>query len=342
VREEAAADAEFVTAVREQASALAMAAHVDRGLPRVYECGTTDSGELFIALERTKGPTLREVLDARGALSVASALRIASQVGEALESLHHNRIVHGQLAPESIVLVRDPDGTEHVSLGGVETTAAYRTPAGLTRRDALPAVYLAPEQVAGGETTPASDQYALGLLLREMLTGGKPADLAPEIERVLATALDAQPERRYADMTEMVNDLWVAQTALVEDEPPRAVGAVHASPRRRTASSRRHLALRVAAAVAAGGIIAVVVWFTLAGHRATALPSTPATPEASTADGAATQPAAAPRAVPIADPTPAAASAPDASPQLPSRAERRAVSDADGGAIIDWLLKAPR
>ena len=97
LRDEVAGDAEFVAAVRDQASTLAMSVHIHRGLPRVYECGTLDTGELFIALERTKGATLREVLDVRGALDPSTALRIASQVGEVLETLHHSRIVHGQL-----------------------------------------------------------------------------------------------------------------------------------------------------------------------------------------------------------------------------------------------------
>jgi serine/threonine-protein kinase len=340
LREDVAADADFVAAVREQASALAMAAHVDRGLPRVYECGTTDAGELFIALERTKGPALREVLDARGILSPAAALRIASQVGEALESLHHNRILHGQLGPDTVLLVRDGDGTEHVSLTGVETTAAYRTPSGLKRRDALATPYLAPEQVERGETTPASDQYALGMLLREMLTNGKDTELPADIERIVATALDAEPARRYASISEMVNDMWIAQTALADDAPARPIGNVHASGRRRARSGRRHVALRIAAAVAAGGIVAIVIWFTLAGHRATALTRTPAAPEAPTLDAVA-QPAAAPRLVPVVQP-PAA----PARPQLPQRRERPAAAadgnGSDGGAIIDWLLSNNR
>jgi hypothetical protein len=154
-----------------------------------------------------------------------------------------------------------------------------------------------------------------------MLTAGAPAALAPEIERILGRALDARPERRYADMSEMVNDLWVAQTALAEDEPPRSVGAVHASGPRRASTSRRHTAVRVAAAVAACGIIAIVVWLTVIGYRASALPRASA-PEAASSESVA-QPAAAAR-------------------ELPPRREPGAAADADGGAIIDWLLKSRR
>jgi serine/threonine protein kinase len=275
LRDDAAGDAEFVAAVREQASTLALSPYVHRGLPRVYECGTTDTGELFIALEPTKGVTLREVLDARGALDPPTALRITSQVGEALETLHHSRIVHGELGPESVLLVRDDDGAERVTLVGVELTAAYRTTHGQRRRNASPSTYLAPEQLEGGEITDATDQYALGMLLRELLTADgspEPLDvdaatpaLPPDIARIITTALDARPERRFPDISVMVNDMWAAQTALPDPPPrPRAVEArrnTHRRPRVR----RPQVTLRIAAAVATAGIIAAVVWFALSG-----------------------------------------------------------------------------
>ena len=270
LRDEVAADAEFVAAVKEQAGTLGISAHADRGLPRVYEYGVTDTGAPFVALEQTKGATLREVLDARGALDSSTALRIASQVGEALETLHHDRILHGQLDPESILLVRDDDGGEHVALLGVELTSAYRTAAGRRRRDAAPPPYLAPEQVASGETTGASDQYALGMLLRELLTAGKADEttLPPEIARIIATALSPEPARRFPDISVMVNDMWAAQTGLPEPEPRvRPVGVrTHALKRRRQHTPV--IGLRIAAAVAAAGIIAVVVWFAISGGLA--------------------------------------------------------------------------
>ena len=111
LRDELAGDPAFVAAVRDQARTLANSAHVHRGVARVFDCGAMDTGELFVALERYEGPTLREILDARGALDPSTALRIASQLGEALETLHHNRIIHGQLDPTSVLMVTElPSG----------------------------------------------------------------------------------------------------------------------------------------------------------------------------------------------------------------------------------------
>jgi serine/threonine-protein kinase len=359
LRDEVAADAEFVAAVREQATTLAMSAHVQRGLPRVYECGTMDNGELFVALEPTRGATLREVLDARGALDLGTALRLASQVGEALEVLHHDRIVHGELGPESVLLVRDDDGIERVVLLGVELTAAYRTPLGRRRREASPPAYLAPEQVEGGETTEATDQYALGMLLRDLLAGGRPREatgaagassaLPPEVERIVATALEPRPERRFPDLSVMVNDLWAAQTALAEPAPappprPARAARTRASSHRRHRRRRPDVALRIAAAVATAGIIAGLVWLALAGGlvaRVRALVATPASTAVPALQGVA--PAAREETAPSREAPPARDAAAGNGHADPAAAPRSAPAvERDGSAAIDWLLKRPR
>ena len=263
LRDDVARDAEFVAAVRQQASALTLSAHADRGVPRLYECGATNSGELFIAVEWTEGTTLRAIL-AQGALRPSAALRIASKVGEALETLHHNGIVHGELGPESVLLVKDKTGEEQVRLVDVELTAAHRTPLGRRRRGTPPA-YLVPEEMLRGEMTQASDQYALGMLLRELLTAGRDTSVrtfSPEIEAVIRTALDPKPEGRFPDISVMVNDMWAAQTALAEAAPRRRSDGVR--PRRRQHSRVPDVPVGLATTVAAAGIVVVVGWLAFA------------------------------------------------------------------------------
>ena len=269
LREEFAADSWFVAAVRDQACTLARLAHVLRGVTRVYECDATDSGELFVALERTEGPAVREVLDAGGALAPSTALRVAIRVGEALEALHHEGIVHGRLGPDSVLMAKDGDDVEQVKLVGVELTAAYRTPLGRGVDDAFPLAYVAPEQIERGETTEATDVYALGMLLRELLTAGRAGEttgapsappLPPGIAGIIATALDAEPDRRYPDISVMLNDMWGASTGLAEPEPRARSLKRRANTHRRERRRPRHHALRITAAVVTAGIIAVVVW----------------------------------------------------------------------------------
>jgi hypothetical protein len=271
LREEFAADSRFVAAVRDQACTLARLAHVLRGVARVYECDATDDGELFVALEWTEGTAVREVVDACGALAPSTALRVAIRVGEALEALHHEGIVHGRVGPDSVLMAKDGDGVEQVKLVGVELTAAYRTPLGRGVDDAFPLAFLAPEQIERGETTEATDVYALGMLLRELLTGGRAREatgaptaspLPPGIDGIIATALDADPDRRYPDISVMLNDMWGATTGLAEPDPRARAVKPRASTHRRGRRRRPHSTLRITVAVVTAGIIAVVVWAT--------------------------------------------------------------------------------
>jgi len=82
LRGEFAADADFVAAVRVQARTLARSAHVLRGVQRVYECGETDAGQLFVALEWLEGGTLCDVLDAGGARGGGELCRGVRRGGE--------------------------------------------------------------------------------------------------------------------------------------------------------------------------------------------------------------------------------------------------------------------
>ena len=378
LRGEFARDADFVAAVRAQARTLARSAHVLRGVQRVYECGETEAGQLFVALEWLEGGTLCDVLDAGGALAAPTALRVVIRVGEALEALHHTRLVHGSLGPDSVVMVKDG---ERVRLVGAEMASAYRTATGRGVRDPFPLAYQAPEQAEGGEPTEATDVYALGMLLRHLLTPGRPDDtagaapppLSPALERIIATALEARPERRYPDMTVMVNDIWGAAAVAPEPESRPRPARGRTPLRRRMRPRRRPFALRTAAAMAVAGIAAAIVWVaapdrlaSLLSSRTTppavttlriepgVLPSSdmpapiPVVPEAPPAPATASHPAPSalvrpaigsrPRAK-VESAAPVAPRAPVVSRTVPEpRRSERDADMADGSAAIDWLL----
>src|SRR5262249_16247192 len=276
LRDEFARDAQFVAAVRERARALAFSAHAFRGVQRVYESGMTETGQLFVVLEWVEGATLREVVDAGGALATPTALRVAIRVGEALEALHHNRLVHGQLGPDSVIMVTDG---ERIRLCGAGLWAAHRAPTGARRRGPVALSDRAPEQIERGDATEATDVYALGMLLRQLLTAGKASQspsavaatppLSPAIQRIIATALAPRPEHRYPDISMMVNDIW-GVTAVATDQPyrprsPKAPG----NPRRRVRRPPAPRVLRVTAAAAAAGRAAPIVWGGRLGQIAT-------------------------------------------------------------------------
>jgi Protein kinase domain len=271
LRDEVAADADFVAAVSEQARKLASPACAHRTVARVYDCGVTDAGVLFVALERTVGRTLREILETRGPLDPYNALRIAIQIGEALEVLHHRGIIHGELRPESVVLVRGEGATDQAKLVGVELMAAHRTAIGVRRRDPTLLPYLAPEQIERAETTEAADVHALGRLLRDLLTAepsresrtSRPlaAAVPATIENIIASALHERPDQRYSDVTLMLNDMWGAQIEFEDwKSRPRPVQRPALPQIQWPRVGRRELGI---AGIGAGGIVlAALVWVT--------------------------------------------------------------------------------
>ena len=201
---EAAADEQFTGAVRQQVQRLAKAEVVHPAVARVYGCDTTDTGALFVVSEPVAGRPLRSVLEQRGALDLRSTLRLVNQIGEALETLHPNGVVHGELRPETVFVTTTDGGIDAVKLPGLELVTAHRTATGQHFLDPSATAYLAPEQVERGETTEASDVHALGLLLRELVTGERPGatgprpetagDLPPAIRRIVLPFPDPRAE----------------------------------------------------------------------------------------------------------------------------------------------------
>ena len=136
----------------------------------VFDQGST--GDInYIAMEYVPGPTLRELLNARGRLSPREALDIIEGVLTGLAAAHDADIIHRDVKPENVLLgtgstikvadfglARAADGMRNTKSGLLIGTAAY----------------LAPEQVAAGTSDQRSDVYAAGVMLFEMLTGSQP------------------------------------------------------------------------------------------------------------------------------------------------------------------------
>lgn len=136
--------------------------------------GASDSvgvGNGFIVMELVRGGTLRRRLEAEGP-SPALAAQLAIELGSALAYLHTDGIIHRDLKPENILLARsghDAVTTKLVDFGIAQLLGDERLTVG--RSILGTAAYLAPEQVAGVGAVPASDVYALGLVLLECLSG---------------------------------------------------------------------------------------------------------------------------------------------------------------------------
>src|SRR5262245_60895238 len=154
----------------------------------------TANGELpVLTMELLEGETLAARI-ARGRLAVAEALPIATQLAAALAAAHDAGIVHRDLTSPTGMLEAERVVITDFGLATLTAPAATLSPGRVTTEGGFigtPA-YMAPEQVTGGELTPAVDIYALGVLLYEMVTGvlpfGGDTPLAIAAGRVAGTA----------------------------------------------------------------------------------------------------------------------------------------------------------
>ena len=179
------ADADL--AARLLAEARTVAALTHPHIVAVYDAGQ-DGDLVYLVLEYLPGSTLRERLLRQGRQPLAEALTIARDVLQGLAAAHAAGLVHCDLKPENILFAAD--GTAKIADFGIARTLAER-PAGDRTLWGTPA-YLAPEQIRGQAVGPATDLYALGVILFEMLTG-QPPFRGPDPASVLRQHLTAPP-----------------------------------------------------------------------------------------------------------------------------------------------------
>ena len=240
MRDEMAEDEEFRSRFCAESHAVAMLSHPN--IVAVYDVSHSDAME-YIVMELVDGITLKQYIDRKGALAWKEALHFSRQIAKALSHAHERGIVHRDIKPQNIMLLRD--GTIKVGDFGI---AALENEIHEDSGQAIGSIhYIAPEQARGEFPDARSDIYSLGVVIYEMLTGEKPyvgetlgeiavqhmnadpvpphekkPDIPPELERIALKAMQADIEQRYQSAGELLDDL--DQFSLVQhaDEPEEA------------------------------------------------------------------------------------------------------------------------
>ncbi len=144
-------------------------------IARLFDGGLSDDGRPYFAMEFVDGEPLAEYCD-RNVLSIEDRLRLFSRVCEAVQYAHSRLVVHRDLKPSNIMVTADGD-LKLVDFGVAKLLFDEGEPLDLTspgERFPLTPAYAAPEQFSGEPVTAATDVYALGLVLYELLVGQRP------------------------------------------------------------------------------------------------------------------------------------------------------------------------
>ncbi|HKP12446.1 MAG TPA: protein kinase, partial [Blastocatellia bacterium] len=170
-------------------------------IARLLDGGTTDDGRPYFVMEYIDGEPITQYCDARQ-LGIAERLRLFQQVCAALSYAHDNLVIHRDVKPSNILVASG--GTPKLLDFGIakllnpELAHDTLAPTTLSVRPMTPE-YASPEQVKGEPVTPASDQYSLGVLLYELLTGHRPYSTRkgtfPEVARVVCEETPERPSR---------------------------------------------------------------------------------------------------------------------------------------------------
>jgi len=135
---------------------------------------TTDDGEHYLIMELLHGEDLRGVISREGVMDPQRVSAIGEQIARALGAIHRAGILHRDLKPDNIFLIRKPDGSEVAKLLDFGIAKFLSDKEGMTRAGMTLGTpeYMAPEQIlSSGKPGPGADIYSLGMLMYECLAG---------------------------------------------------------------------------------------------------------------------------------------------------------------------------
>lgn len=257
----------------------------------IHELGTFE-GSPYLVMELLEGDTFRARM-AKGSLDPLKVIELAEQVALGLTAAHERGIVHRDLKPENLFITRD--GRVKILDFGLAKRSALDDP-GLTEGAATASgmvlgtlSYMSPEQACGKPVEYHSDQFSLGIVLYELLSGERPfkgesaaetlaaivRDEPPELERlhpglphaltgIVRRCLAKEPHERFSSTRDLAHQLALARSQHRTAETA-AIRSAHA-PR----SVRRHLALAAALVMVTVLAASSVWWFLKPPSRANA------------------------------------------------------------------------
>lgn len=226
LRQQFVHDEEFIRRFRREAQSAASLSHPN--VVSIYDVGQENEIH-YIVMEYVEGHNLNEIIKERAPLQVEEAVRIASQICDALDHAHQNQIIHRDIKPHNILIGRN--GRVKVTDFGIARAVTSTT---ITQTGSVVGSvhYFSPEHAKGVTTGEKSDLYSLGIVLYQMLTARlpflgespisvalkhlqeefeEPRDVNPlipqSVENIILKSMRKNPQERYQSAKEMLHDL---------------------------------------------------------------------------------------------------------------------------------------
>ncbi|MBK6587177.1 MAG: protein kinase [Acidobacteria bacterium] len=231
------AGSEVINRFRQERQILAGLHHPNIAV--MHDGGLSDKGEPFLAMEYVDGDEFIEYCE-NNDLTIPEKLRLFLKICSAVAYAHRNLVVHRDIKPSNIILTSEGE-PKLLDFGLAKIFHEDQKQTQTALRAFTPA-YASPEQIIGGKVSTASDQYSLGVVLFELLTGSKPFDfegktvdeillslqssearspssvisrsnghvknrLSRDLDNITLKALRKEPERRYGSVEALAEDI---------------------------------------------------------------------------------------------------------------------------------------
>lgn len=291
LKEEFSTNEEFLRRFKNESKAIAMLSH--QNIVKVYDVSFGDLIQ-YIVMEYIDGITLKQYIEQEGSLPWKDAVHFIIQVLRGLQHAHDRGIVHRDVKPQNIMVLRD--GTIKVTDFGIARFARSEQKT-ITDKAIGSVHYISPEQARGEVTDEKSDVYSVGVILYEMLTGQLPFQaenavsvaimqlqrdpLLPTevngsiplgLEQITMHAMQKESSKRYKSAAEMLCDLDAFRkdpavtfdyTYFVDDSPTKFIAKIDETtldePVEEEETEEKSPIIPILAGVAGAFVLAVIV-----------------------------------------------------------------------------------
>jgi Serine/threonine protein kinase len=226
LKEEFSNNSEFLRRFRNESKAIAVLSHPN--IVKIFDVSFGDQIQ-YIVMEYVNGITLKDYIDQQGAIRWKEVLHFLVQILDALDSAHAKGIIHRDIKPQNILLLRD--GEIKVTDFGIARFLQSETQT-VTDKAIGSVHYISPEQARGDYITDKADIYSTGVMMYEMLTGELPfvadnavsvalmqlqtkprmareinPDIPVGLEQITMKAMEKNPVNRFRSVRAMIDDI---------------------------------------------------------------------------------------------------------------------------------------